>query len=466
LRLARAISDDIRRGRLRPGQVLPSSRGFATLLGVHRNTVLAAYRELEAEGWLVTRPASGTFVSAALPEMPAQTERRGRRQIGFDVPPVTPTMDPLPPLKRGSILLLGGTPDLRELPRAALARAYRRATRSTPLFSYGDARGLPRLRAGLAAMLSSTRAVAATDDNILVTRGSQMALDLVARALIRPGDAVAVEALGYQPAWAALTAAGATLVPIPVDAGGLDVDRLAALCKRRRIRAVYLTPHHQYPTTVSLKADRRLRLLDLAATERIALLEDDYDNEFHYDGRPLLPLASADPAGVVVYLGTLSKILAPGLRLGFVAAPPELIARLTDVRRHVDRQGDHLVEAAVADLLDDGEVQRHAHRMRRLYAARRDTFAELLRRHLGGVLSFTVPSGGIAFWAAADPALDVDAWLDRSMAAGVVFQTARRFRFDGTAAPFVRLGFASPNERELAEAVRRLVSALPRRGTR
>src|SRR5207244_3216589 len=173
--------------------------------------------------------------------------------------------------------------------------------------------------------------VACDEDTLMLVRGSQMALDLTARALLAPGDVVAVEALGYRPAWAALTRAGAQLHPIPVDGEGLCTDALQQLCAERRVRAVYLTPHHQYPTTVGLAAPRRLQLLALARAERLAIIEDDYDNEFHYEGRPTLPLASADGAGVVIYIGTLSKILGPGLRLAFLAAPRPLIERLADL---------------------------------------------------------------------------------------------------------------------------------------
>src|SRR6185436_9732389 len=163
---------------------------------------------------------------------------------------------------------------------------------------------------------------------------------------------------------------------------------------------------HQYPTTVGLAAPRRLQLLSLAREHKIALIEDDYDNEFHYEGRPTLPLASADEAGVVVYIGTLSKILAPGLRLGFVAAPRPFIERLAALRMAIDRQGDQAVECAVAELVEDGELQRHARRMRRTYQARRDVLAENLVARFGKSISFALPAGGMALWARFD--LDVD----------------------------------------------------------
>lgn len=470
LQIARAVADDIRRGRLRAGAALPGSRALARTLSVHRNTVLAAYRELAAEGWVDAAVARGTFVSAAVPEpRPRRFAARAASRdevparAGFDLGP-GPEPHASPALPKGTLALAGGVPDLRLVPVAALARAYRRAlegaaaARST--LDYGDPEGHPRLRAAIAAMLSAVRGLASGPETVMVTRGSQMGLDLVARALIAPGDVVAIESFGYRPAWEALRLAGARLAPVGVDEHGLDVAALEALADRERVRAIYVTPHHQYPTTAVLSPGRRLALLELARTRRIAIIEDDYDHEFHYDGRPVLPLASADRAGVVVYVGTLSKILAPGLRIGFVVAPAPLVARLAALRTFVDRQGDHTVERAVAELLEDGEVQRHARRVRRAYEARRDALVEALGRELGGALEFRVPAGGMALWARAAADVDVEAWSERALARKAAFTTARRFAYDGRRRPYVRLGFAALDEREIKEAVKRIAAAL------
>jgi GntR family transcriptional regulator/MocR family aminotransferase len=465
LRIARAVADDVRRGRLKPGAELPGSRTLATSLGVHRNTVLAAYRELAAEGWIETSAARGTFVTEALPDAKPRRFTTAARaavpaRVGFDL---GPAIEPLPsPPPKNLLALAGGVPDLRFVPAEALARAYRRALKAEPrtALDYGDPRGHERLRAALASMLSALRGLAAEPDQVLVTRGSQMGIDLAARALIAPGDVVAVESFGYRPAWEALRLAGAKLVPLPVDGDGLDVAALEALAARERVRAVYVTPHHQYPTTAVLSPGRRISLLALCRAQRIAVIEDDYDHEFHYQGRPILPLASADDAGVVIYVGTLSKILAPGLRIGFVVAPEPLIARLATIRALVDRQGDRAVERAVAELLEDGEVQRHARRARRIYEARRAALAEALAKRLGDALSFTLPAGGMALWARAADGIDVDAWAARALEAGVVLHTGKRFAFDGRRRPFLRLGFAALTEKEIAEAVRRVAAAL------
>ncbi len=471
LQIARAIAAEVRRGRLRAGDVLPGSRGLARTLDVHRNTVVAAYQELASEGWVESRPRAGTVVAATMPEKRARPSARSLEpraavpeRAGFDLPPQpAPTLERTWP--RGTLPLFGGTPDVRLAPVGPLARAYRRALHREhgASLGYGDPRGAERLRSALAVWLSSTRGLAVRDEALMVTRGTQMAFDLAARVLFSPGDVVAIEAFGYGAAWRAFEAAGARLVALPVDAHGLDVGALAKLASKTRVRAVYVTPHHQYPTTAVLHPERRVALLNLAARERIAVLEDDYNHEFHYEGRPVLPMASADARGVVVYVGSLSKLLAPALRIGFVVAPPPLVARMAHARFAIDRQGDHVVEDAVAELIEEGELARHGRRARKTYLARRNALAGLLQSALGSRLAFALPRGGLALWTDVNPRVDVDRWCDLALARGVAFSTARHFRFDGRRMPHARFGFAACSERELARAVDVLRDTCPKR---
>ena len=464
LQLVQAIARDIRDGRLAPGERLPGSRTLARALKLNRNTILAAYGELGAEGWVATRPAGGTFVRPPPPEL-RSAPRTAPARAGFPLPPAV-RHDELETYPPGTLVLARAAPDIRLLPLTELARAYRRALlrHGRSLLFYGDPRGHERLRAALAAMVSATRGIAATADTVLVTRGSQMALDLIARALLARGDVVAIEALGHPIVWSALGATGAELVPLPIDGDGLSIGALARLAGERRVRAVYVTPHHQFPTTAVMPPARRRALLDLAARHRMAIIEDDYDHEFHYDARPILPLASADLAGVVVYVGTLSKILAPGVRLGFAVAPTDVIGRLTGVRAAMDIQGDQAMECAVADLFEEGEVQRHVHRVREVYAARRDALVSALQRELGGVVDCAAPAGGMAVWARA-PGVDVDAWAARARARGVAFRSARIYDAAGGSADRMRLAFTFLDEDELADAVRRMATALARRSS-
>ena len=422
-----------------------------------------------AEGWIETTPGRGTFVTRAIPADRGRpfSRRLGIRacvptRVGFALsePPVAYRPPILP---HGTLNLSNGAPDVRLVPARSIGRAYRRvlALRGADLLAYGDPEGHPALRRALASMLANTRGLSVAAGDVLVTRGSQMALALAARALVRPGDVVAVEQFGYRPAWEAFRGAGATVVPVAIDRDGIDVDALKRLASRTTLRAVYVTPHHQYPTTVTLKVARRLALLALARAARIAIIEDDYDHEFHYDGRPVLPLASADHGGVVVYIGTLSKILAPGLRLGYIVAPPAVLQSVGAIRSLLDIQGDLATEAAIATLMDDGELQRHVARVRRVYANRREILANSLRRTFGDGVEFTLGSGGMALWVRLRMSVDVEAWAQRSVERGVSWYTGRRYAFDGQPKPFARFSFAWLNERELPEAVRRMAAARP-----
>ncbi|MGC8517558.1 MAG: PLP-dependent aminotransferase family protein [Steroidobacteraceae bacterium] len=465
-RIARAIAAEVRRGRLQPGARLPGSRTLARTLNVHRNTVIAAYEQLAGEGWTEPQRARGTFIARSVPRPPKRARRNDPGPFGTAVSAGFEVRGPdgggagmahgrLRPLSEGA-------PDVRLAPVVELTRAYRRVLRhgAADLLAYGHPQGHPRLRAALAELLRSRRAIAADAEHLVVTSGSQMALELVARALLQPGDTVAVEAFGYRPAWRVFRQQGAALAAVPLDAGGLNIAALEALAERTALRAVYVTPHHQYPTTVTLSAPRRMALLELARRKRFAIIEDDYDHEFHYEGQPVQPMASADRAGVVLYVGTLAKVLAPGVRLGYLLAPPPLPPILTALRIGIDRQGDHAVECAVADLLERGELQRHVQRARRTYRARRDHCVSLLKRELNGSLSFSAPSGGMTLWAEAAVGIDVDAWAQRLQGQGWQVLTGRHYAYDAAARPNLRLAFASYEEEEFAEAIGQLRAAL------
>jgi len=471
LRIARSVADDVRRGRLRAGEPLPGSRTLADTLGVNRNTVVAAYRELVAEGWAIARSGGGTFVAEGMPEPRPRSFARLRpssvaRSPSFPLRGTTPApLAPSPYQTPALFAMPGGVPDVRLVPGVLLARALRRVLTARDVsdsLRYGDPRGDAQLRAAIATVARESQGVPATADEVIVVAGSQMALELAGRAVIPLGAAVAVEAIGYRPAWAAFARGGARVVPVAVDAQGLDVDALEELANKESVGAVYLTPHHQYPTTVTLTPGRRVALLALARRKRFAVIEDDYDHELHYEGRPILPLASADVHGSVVYVGTLSKILAPGLRLGYVVASAPVIERMAKDRFVLDRQGDHVMQRAAAELIEDGTVARHVRRVRRIYERRRDYLVSELDRVLGGRVTVKPPSGGLALWARVWlAASEVAVWERRALEQGVSFAAGERFTWSGRPIPFARFGFGALNEREVREAVRRLERTFP-----
>jgi GntR family transcriptional regulator / MocR family aminotransferase len=466
LQIAHALMREIHRGRFHPGDALPGYRTLAEQLGVSRNTVLSAYRELQAEGWLTSIPGEGSAVAQPIPtHLPERAGRlatargAGAVDIGFELGGAP--LSAAPGARRGLLEVASGIPDPRLLPGAALARAYRRALlagRRAP--SSGDPQGHPHLREALARMLSTTRAIAATPERVLVTRGSQMALFLLAEALFTAGDAVAVEGLGPRMAWEAFARAGARCLAVPVDAHGLRVDLLETLVVSTPLRAIFVTPQRQYPTLAVLSHDRRVQLLRLAAARRIALIEMDPDSEFHFDGRPVAPLAAEDTAGVVVHVGTLSKIFSPDVRLGFVHGPLPLVRRMNALRGAYDRHGDSVLERAMADLMEDGEIQRHLNRMNQAYRRRRDALCTALGEHLPDVVEVDPPLGGLAIWARVRAGVDVDAWAARALEAGIAFRAGRRFAFDGGPVSGLRLGFANYPEPELMEVARRMRTAL------
>lgn len=463
LQLADAIADDIRCGRLKAGEPLPGTRELAEQLRVNRNTVVAGYEELAAEGLVHTRMGGGTFVA---PSLPAATPAAAARQ---DTPtyPIAESIQAVPAVKMpppGTLMISHSLPDTRLFPAEALTRAFRRAIgqRGRSLIGYADPCGHMRLREELAKMLRSTRALPATADGLMVTRSLEQGIDLVARMLLKPGDVVAVEVLGYPPAWNVLRLAGAQLMPLPVDDEGLNVDALADALKHQRIRAVFLTPHHQFPTTCVMSSARREQIAALALAHRFAIIEDDYDHEFHYAGKPVLPIAAGRGRANVIYIGALSNMLAPGFSTGFIHAPPAVFGQLAGLRAASDPRSDVAMECAIAELFEDGELLRHVRRLRRTYAARRDALAEALRRRLGGALDFRVPDGGMGLWAHVDDAIAIERWSKEGEREGVQFFGAKRYHFHQREQPYLRLGFSYLDEVELGEGVRRMARALTR----
>lgn len=457
LNLASVIIREIERGRLKPGAVLPGTRSLSKTLGVHRNTIDAAYQELIQQGWAVARPSRGTFVAEDLPDTPPVRSRERP----------TPAIAAPPPRENIDIAFSDGAPDARIAPRAELARAFRRAVAAPSLLRrspYGDPRGSARLRAALCEYLGGERGLVADPGDVIITHGSQMALFLAARALLRPGDTIAVEDPGYPLAWEAFRAAGANVIGIPVDRQGASIEKLERLAEREpNLRAVYLTPHHQYPTTVTLTAPRRLALLELMHRWNLILIEDDYDHEFRFDGRPVLPLAASTQSAHIVYVGSLSKLLVPELRIGYAIASPKLIERMARLRQAIDRQGDLPLEHAVAVLIADGEIRRHARKSRQVYRTRRDQLAELLQRHLGGVGTFDVPTGGLAIWLRLSHPPDVEQWALAAEGMGLGVLAGATFALKRRHAPNAfRLGFGDLSENELSRAVAVLAHSRPR----
>lgn len=460
-----ALIYEIQRGRLPHGTFLPSSRELSDMIGVNRKTIVLAYEELIAQGWLESRGTRGTVVATSLPNVsPRSSQARfdtlptGTAEVAYQFKETAPS-----PAQTWTLKLDEGSPDGRLFPPDVLARAYRsatqRAARENRLL-YGDPRGSLLLRESIATMLRTQRGVMASAKNICITRGSQMGVFMAARALVRPGDTVLVEALTYQPAVAAFKACGAKIQPVGLDESGVDVDDVERMCRTQRVRAIFLTPHHQFPTTVALQPNRRLRLLELARHFAFAVIEDDYDHEFHFESQPLLPMASYAPEQVI-YVGSLSKMLLPALRIGYIVAPPEVVNALAQEVMLLDGMGNTLTEDAVADLIDNGEVRRHVRKVTQVYAKRRQAFAEALGSEIGDLADFDLPNGGLAFWLRFRDLSVLDRIEAQAPNLGLWLAPSHSFlaQPDTDATRGLRLGFASLTEAEALDGIRRLRKA-------
>lgn len=377
-RIYRSLRDGVRDGRLRPGDRLPPSRELARTLDVSRGTVATAYERLTAEGFLVGRVGAGTFVAPGAATSGSGVATRTvpdgglRPRPGWDGVPA-----PVPAAARYDFQV--GVPDTRLFPydtwRRLVAAQWRHGREPV---GYAGPAGHPDLRDAVARYVGYARSVRAGADDVVVTGGAQQALDLVARVLLAPGDVVAVEEPGYPPAREAFAAQGARVVGVPVDGDGLVVSRLPP-----EARLVYVTPSHQFPLGVAMSLRRRLELLAWAGAHDAAVVEDDYDSEYRFADRPLEPLHGLGGGGRVVYVGTFSKTLLPGLRLGFAVVPPGLRFAVRRARRLADGHGPVATEAALARFMDEGLLARHIRRTAKVYARRRS----LLLAGLDGALA-------------------------------------------------------------------------------
>lgn len=456
MQLVHALIHEIERGRLQPGSPLPSTRDLAGELGLNRKTVLAAYEELVSQGWLETSGRRGTMVATNLPDGPP---RATDSQAPIDRAPIYRFV---PPPERAIAVPVGrrikldeGSPDGSLFPPEVLARAYRTAA----LFSarrqqlgYGDPRGSEKLRESLVTMLREERGMVADAETICITRGSQMAISIAARLLARPGAVALAEALTYEPAVAALRGAGMPVLPVTMGPDGIDVDAVEHACRRHTVAALFLTPHHQFPTTISLEPQKRLRLIDLARQFGFAIIEDDYDHEFRFGSQPLLPMAAYAP-DVVIYVGSLSKLLLPALRVGYLVAPAQVIASAAHQVSVSDGMGNRLTEDAVAMLIEEGEVRRHLRKATRVYAGRRDALARAVLENFSDIASARLPAGGLAMWLEFQDLDALRAIEARAPDVGISFAPSESYRLDESAPHGLRLGFASHRSDRAVEAV-------------
>ena len=398
------IRDEILTGRLSPGTRLPSSRMLAAGLQVGRNTVMLAFEQLRAEGYVQGRRGAGTYVTHTLPEnvLYIRPQRMNTRERSALMRPLSVRGKTLVktaarwgfPSNTAPSAFRFGVPALDAFPSAIWARLTARRWRKLnfPMVESYPA-GYPPLQQAIATYMNAVRGVRCHSEQVLIVNGSQQALDLAARVLLDPGDVVWVEDPGYLGARSALAAAEAHLVPVSVDGEGLSVE--TGIEQAYQARMVYVSPSHQFPLGPTMSASRRLSLLSWAAQVNAWVLEDDYDSEFRYAGRPLACLQGLDTEGRVLYLGTFSKTLFPALRLGYFIVPERLIDAFLAARAVSDRHSPVLEQAVLADFIAEGHYARHVRRMRTLYAERQHCLLEAAHQELNGLLDLTPADAGM-----------------------------------------------------------------------
>ena len=468
LQISQGIASLIKQGILKAGQKLPGSRTLADILGVNRNTVCLATDELLLEGWVVARTRSGLYVNAKLPliENPLRLKSKAATLNNETTPclRLTPNENlEVPEIHSLELEFNDGIPDPRLSPLNELGREYHKLLKKSgplKLFSYSDAQGEPFLRKVLADSLNEHRGLQITSDHLLISRGSIMALSLIAQTTLKKGDAVVVGELSYRTANLIFEHAGALLLRIPVDKHGVDTFAIEALLQKESIRFIYVTSHHHHPTTVTLAPERRIHLYELAKKHHFFILEDDYDFDYHYENKPTLPIASMDSYGLVVYIGSWSKTMYPGIRTGFMVAPPHLIMEMIRYRRIFDRQGDHVMERALANLIYDGTMQRYLRKSKKIYKSRKNYFCQLLKQRLDAFLDFVEPEGGMAVWVTFKEGISLPHLAQHCEKQNLYLSDGRTYNPPDKNINSCRMGFAHMNEEELEQACMRLLAAL------
>ena len=446
-------------GRFRRGERVPSTRELAVTLAVSRSTVTECYEQLIAEGYLNAAHGSGTFVCRELPgsalrpgrarvlsdgaEMPIRLSRYGAGLHDDFLYPATPP---------GFIRFTHWRPDLDHFPFALWRKLLMRSLRGAApeLFDYAErSAGYQPLRREIATYVARSRAVRCTPEQVVIVNGSQQGLDLCVRLLLEAGDDVAFEDPGYQGAHRIFQAYGTRLRPARIDSDGIVIGDLA-----RKARVIYVTPSHQFPTGVSMSLARRLELIEWARGHSAVIIEDDYDSEYRYRGAPLPSLQGLADGVPVIYIGTFSKVMFPGLRIGYVIAPPQLVEPLRRAKWLADRQTSVLEQAALTDFIRDGHLERHIRRMRRLYGRRREMLVESLVRHFGDKARVRGDAAGMHLMVR----FEQDDIVERAAGGKVLLMSASGYYLTKPQASEFIFGFSSIGERAIREGVKRLAS--------
>lgn len=455
------LRDRILHGDLPPGTKLPPSRMLAKEEQVARVTIMQAYEQLQAEGYVVSKRGAGTFVAEDIIDLQLETAPAGfapslsswgRRVLSHLAPAAR---------SKGRLEIEFGFGRSfshifpYDIWRRLLARYL--STDDIMLSRYGSVAGFNPLRQAVAGYLERQRGVRCTADQVVIISGAQQALDILARLLLSPGDEVLVETPGYRDAFTLFEVNGAKLVPLAVDDEGFPVEEIPQLCCAR---LAFVTPSHQFPRGGTLPLARRLALLEWARENKAYVIEDDYDSELRYDGRPLASLQGLDERGHVIYLGTFSKVLFPALRLGYIVLPASLLQPFFSAKGLVDRGAPTLTQAAVADFIDEGHFERHLRRLRKAYGARRQVLVDALDKHLGHQVRYSRDPAGLHVMLLLDQYSDEQKIVQEAARAGVGVYPGGPYHLQKPAPPSILLGYSGLDSEQISEGVRRLAEVI------
>jgi GntR family transcriptional regulator/MocR family aminotransferase len=464
--LCTALRAEILEGRLRPGARLPATRDLAGQYGLSRGTIVSAFEQLKAEGYLEGTVGSGTYVNKILPDellhvalkaraprpAPRSTDRRALGGFGGRARPVPPFDFHAPRAFRAN------QPALDLFPTALWAQvAARRLRRASANLLLGcDPLGYPPLQAAVAEYLRASRGVKCVPEQIAIVSGVQEALDLTARLLLDPGDRVCMEDPGYVGAAAVFEACGARIEPVKVDDEGMVLPG----ARLRDVRLAYVTPSHQFPLGISMSLPRRLALLEWARQAGAMIFEDDYDSEFRYSGRPVPALQGLDRHGTVLFSGSFSKVLFPSIRLGYLVVPPDLVDAFAAAKSVTSRHAGVPEQAVLCDFIAEGHFGRHIRRMREIYAERLAVLQEGARQRLGGLLEISGIDAGLQTAGWLIGGVDGEAVAQAAAQRGVEVTALSRYSRGPMAREGLHLGFAAVDPREIRRGVEELAVAL------
>lgn len=469
LQLYRELREAIETGRFHPKAQLPSSRSLAEDLGLSRKTVVDAFEQLTAEGYLESNVGSGTYVTSALPQ-PIRRAPVGNHQLdkpvakralssrGRKIGRLSPFFPPVQPLP-----FRHGLPALDAFPLKLWTQLAGKRLRNLPtnMLGYGDPKGYRPLREAIAGYLGTARAVRCEPDQVVVVAGSQQAIYLTALVLLDKNDSVWVEDPGYLGARGAFQMAGAHLIPVPVDEQGLRVSDGVRLAPDARL--VYATPSNQYPLTVTMSLSRRLEVLEWAQRSGSWIIEDDYDSEFRYNSRPIAALQGMDRNNRVIYLGTFSKLLAPTLRIGYLVLPPELVEVFSVASSLISRHPPSLEQVVLTDFIDQGHLARHIRRMRTLYMERQADLIDAARSELRGVLEITAPDAGTHVVAKLPRGVDARVAARSAELHGVESRPLSNYFLKGSGPSGLILGYGAFGKHQTRAGMQKLALALGQR---